>query len=116
LVSWARKQSHLSKKLHTVPTLKPKGGKKAKTIEKKTQVFRERFYLVIQNVDLSDILKTQYPPPIEIPKKVTKKEISRLIQNTKTDKTPKIDGYPNRFLKALRDPLAEIIITVTNAY
>jgi len=33
----------------------------------------------------------------------------------KADKTPKIDGYPNRFLKVLRDPLAEIITTVTNA-
>ena len=110
-----KNQNHLPKELSAVLILRPKNDLKAKIVEKKTQTFRKYFYLKEKKTDLSNILKARYPQSIKISKKYTEDEAANLIRKLAADKIPRLNKFPNRFLKALSDSFVARIISLINA-
>jgi Reverse transcriptase (RNA-dependent DNA polymerase) len=80
------------------PDIKEAGGGTQRSVEGKVRVFKETFFPVPPEADLSDINEAEYQTPLDIPN-ITENEIKEAIGSAAADKAPGPDGIPNRALK-----------------
>ena len=79
----------------------------------KAKLFREIFFPVPPEADLSDIATTEYPEGIPLPP-ITKKEVVDAINAAASYKAPGPDGLPNRALQVAAPLLADHLTRLFN--
>ena len=122
LVRWAKEKSGTPPAPRTVPDL-TSGQSTATTFEEKTEVFRRQFYPPAPDTaDLSDVGEPHPDGPIPVSRatpltcpQVSADDIIAAMKKKKPFSAPGCDGYPNAFLKALGEPLAEALAPVFTA-
>lgn len=91
------------------------------TAEQKAQALGEKFYppskAKLEDIDTHKLLTEDYSTEqsIQLAKEVSTEEIQSIISGLRPDKSPGSDAIPNRFLKAMGCPLAEVLKNLTNA-
>jgi hypothetical protein len=87
----------------------------ADSIQDKAAMFNKHFFPPEPQADLRDMDLFQYPPAVASLQQITKDDILNIMDRRKPFSAPGIDGIPNAFLKALGDPFAQALATLTQA-
>jgi hypothetical protein len=119
LAKWARTKSYLPPEGTKLPDLyRPDGI--AQDPEAKANVLADRFYPQSQAI-INDIYNTTFSdesynlPTLPIERIVTIEQVQGIIRTVASDKCPGPDGIPNRFLKAMGEPLVLAIHSLIQA-
>lgn len=82
---------------------------RAESFEQKVECLRKVFFPPPPQADLSDIQGTRYPEPLTADIELTDGEIRQAIWRPLQDKTPGVNGVPNRLLRVVYRGLKERI-------
>jgi ribonuclease HI/exonuclease III len=114
LARWARNRAKGEYPVITIPNL-IKNDRTAVTPYEKALLLREHHFPPAPDVDLSDIENYEYPNPINIPQRISVRELHRAISKTKKDSAPGPDGIPNRIVKLIARDTPEILLRLFQA-
>lgn len=81
----------------------------------KAAIFHKHFFPPESQADLSDMEAYQYSPEAAPLPEITKDDILNVLDKRQPFSALDIDGISNAFLKALGDPFAEAIASLTQA-
>jgi len=101
LARWGRNNSGRPKELPQFPSIRDEAGGKTSEFNGKVRALRRVLFPPPPNADLSDIVGTRYPDPLETSSQVQRAEINKAIWHPAPDKAPGITKIPNRFLRLL---------------
>jgi hypothetical protein len=114
IAKWARTKSYLPPEYKQMPELQALNGSTATLPQAKADALAERFYPV-SDANLIDIQDTSFTdesyeiPPLLLERQVTLDDITSILRTIHPDKCPGPDSIPNRFLKAMGQPLIQAI-------
>jgi hypothetical protein len=114
IAKWARTKSYLPPVYKQLPELQASNGSTAILPQAKADALAERFYPV-SDANLTDIQDTSFTdesyeiPPLLVDRQVTVDDIAAILRTVYPDKCPGPDSIPNRFLKAMGQPLVRAI-------
>jgi hypothetical protein len=94
-------------------------GARLGTVSSKARALYERFYPET-DADLEDIIDRDFQHDLPgrvlvISQLVTKEDVRDIIRKVKPDKCPGADEIPNRFLKAMGEPLIKALQALITA-
>ena len=119
LTKWARTKSDQPAELPVMPALRTLTGL-ATTFEEKVLALSQRFY-PDSTADLSDIEDSTFedntflPNWLPMEQTVTESEMTSIIHRQATGKAPGRDGIPTEFLKAMGQPFAKALASLTTS-
>jgi hypothetical protein len=118
IAKWARTKSHLPPEPAKMPDLQWRGAW-LNTLSGKVRALCERFYPETE-ADLQDITDRDFQQDLPgqalaMSQLVADKDIWDIVRKVKPDKCPGADEIPNRFLKAMGEPLVKALQTLITA-
>lgn len=117
LVRWGKKRSHLPPELPVIFNLK-REGTVASTFEDKAAMLGSHFFTSIWEETTEQPQETQtetHPRPIAAPDRLQQPEVAGVINKLKRKKTPDVDGIPGEIIKAMGEPMAHTLTSLTQA-
>ena len=104
MIKWARARSMLPKEIPQLLELKGLDGP-ATTPEAKIEVLKEKFFPVLPNSDMFDIINFEYPSELALDLRISKEEIEKAMRRLKVYKAPGLNQVFNEMIKCCVDIL-----------
>ncbi len=114
---WVRIKSQLFKKLSQFSSLKWSDIKQMiTTFEKKIEILQEKFFLLLFQTDVNDIINSFILLTILFDLHILKDEVRQIIKRIKADKASDISNILNKILQMSLAKLTLILTSLFNAY